>query len=60
MLNELKHPFSYMKAVLLSLAFSCAIPVIITDVGKDDITLYLNHPLAGKKLDFSVEVVGLR
>jgi len=31
----------------------------VADVGPDDITLDLNHPLAGKKLDFSVEVVSV-
>jgi FKBP-type peptidyl-prolyl cis-trans isomerase SlyD len=35
------------------------IPANIVDVGKDDVTVDLNHPLAGKTLDFSVEVVGI-
>lgn len=32
----------------------------IMSVGKDTITLNFNHPLAGKELDFWVEVVSLR
>jgi FKBP-type peptidyl-prolyl cis-trans isomerase 2 len=36
------------------------IPAIVVNVGREEVTLDLNHPLAGKTLDFSVEVVGIR
>jgi peptidylprolyl isomerase len=36
------------------------IPVTITDVTSDTITLDANHPLAGKKLIFDVELVNLK
>ncbi len=32
----------------------------IVSVGEDTVTLDFNHPLAGKELDFSVEVLALR
>jgi FKBP-type peptidyl-prolyl cis-trans isomerase SlyD len=32
----------------------------ISDVGEKSVRLDFNHPLAGKDLDFSIEVVGLR
>jgi FKBP-type peptidyl-prolyl cis-trans isomerase SlyD len=32
----------------------------IAAVGEDSITLNFNHPLAGKFLDFDVEVISLR
>lgn len=34
-----------------------AIPVQITDVTDDQVTLDANHPLAGKKLTFDIELV---
>ena len=36
------------------------IPVTITEVTKDSITLDANHPLAGRKLIFDVELVSLK
>ena len=36
------------------------IPVTITEVTSDSITLDANHPLAGRKLIFDVELVGLK
>jgi peptidylprolyl isomerase len=36
------------------------IPVTITQVTKDSITLDANHPLAGRKLIFDVELVSLK
>ncbi len=35
------------------------VPVIITDVADDTITIDANHPLAGKKLIFEIELVDL-
>ena len=31
----------------------------VTGIGDDTVTLDLNHPLAGKTLEFQVEVVGV-
>ncbi len=36
------------------------IPVTITEVTKDSITLDANHPLAGQKLIFDIELVNLK
>ncbi len=36
------------------------IPITITEVTKDSITLDANHPLAGRKLIFDVELVSLK
>jgi FKBP-type peptidyl-prolyl cis-trans isomerase SlyD len=33
---------------------------IVREISKDKVTLDFNHPLAGQKLHFSVEVVGIR
>ncbi|PIR18071.1 MAG: peptidylprolyl isomerase [Deltaproteobacteria bacterium CG11_big_fil_rev_8_21_14_0_20_49_13] len=33
---------------------------VITKVGKDDVEIDLNHPLAGKTLEFDVEVVDVQ
>jgi FKBP-type peptidyl-prolyl cis-trans isomerase SlyD len=35
-------------------------PFVITDVKEDDITVDFNHPLAGKDLEFDVELVDVR
>ena len=32
---------------------------IVSDIGDDDVTLDLNHPLAGKTLDFDVEILSV-
>lgn len=34
--------------------------VVITDVGPDEITLDANHPLAGKDLEFEIEIMDAR
>lgn len=36
-----------------------AMPVVVTDVTPEQVTLDANHPLAGKDLTFDVEVVGV-
>lgn len=36
------------------------IPITVTEVTADSITLDANHPLAGSQLTFEVELVGLR
>ncbi|QCK17063.1 FKBP-type peptidyl-prolyl cis-trans isomerase [Mangrovivirga cuniculi] len=35
------------------------IPVVVTNVSEEEITVDANHPLAGKTLVFDVEVVGI-
>lgn len=36
------------------------VPFWIAEIQGDDVTIDFNHPLAGAKLDFDVEVVGIR
>jgi len=36
------------------------IPVWVTDVVDDEVTLDANHPLAGQALNFSIEIAGIR
>jgi peptidylprolyl isomerase len=36
-----------------------ALPVVVTEVTAEQVTLDANHPLAGKDLTFAVEVVGV-
>jgi FKBP-type peptidyl-prolyl cis-trans isomerase 2 len=36
-----------------------ALPVVVTEVTEEQVTLDANHPLAGKDLIFAVEVVGV-
>jgi peptidylprolyl isomerase len=43
--------------LVLQLPDGNQIPVAITDVTQDSVTLDANHPLAGKKLIFDVELV---
>lgn len=33
---------------------------MVVEIGKEEITLDLNHPLAGKKLDFEIEVISVQ
>jgi FKBP-type peptidyl-prolyl cis-trans isomerase 2 len=44
----------------LQLPDSNEIPVTITEVTEDTITLDANHPLAGRKLIFDIELVNLK
>jgi FKBP-type peptidyl-prolyl cis-trans isomerase 2 len=34
-----------------------AIPVTVTDIGEESVTLDANHPLAGEELNFEIELV---
>ena len=36
-----------------------AIPVTVTEIGDETITLDANHPLAGEELNFEIELVGV-
>jgi len=36
------------------------IPAVITDVDDSDITIDLNHPLAGKKLNFNIKILDVK
>ena len=36
-----------------------AIPVTVTEIGDESITLDANHPLAGEELNFEIELVGV-
>jgi len=49
------------KGMVLSLQDNTGkiIPVTIMDVDKENITVDLNHPLAGKVLTFNVKVIGI-
>ena len=46
--------------VILQLPDGNEIPVAITEVTKDHVTLDANHPLAGRKLIFDVELIALQ
>lgn len=35
------------------------VPVLITALGEDSVTIDANHPLAGRKLIFDIEVIGI-
>lgn len=35
------------------------VPVVITDLGEEAVTIDANHPLAGKSLVFEIELVGI-
>ena len=37
-----------------------AFRAVVSEIGETQVTLDLNHPLAGKTLDFDVEVVGVQ
>ena len=35
------------------------IPAIVTEIGEENVSMDVNHPLAGKVLTFAIEVVGI-
>ena len=35
------------------------VPVVITELGEDSVTIDANHPLAGKKLIFDIELISI-
>lgn len=36
------------------------VPAIVTDIGSENVTLDINHPLAGKELTFDIKVVDIK
>ena len=46
--------------VILQLPDGNEIPVAVTEVTKDHVTLDANHPLAGRKLIFDIELIALQ
>ena len=36
------------------------VPAIVTDIGAENVTLDINHPLAGKDLTFDIKVVDIK
>jgi FKBP-type peptidyl-prolyl cis-trans isomerase 2 len=45
--------------LLTELPNGAKIPAVITEVTKEEVTIDLNHPLAGKALTFEIKVVGI-
>ena len=54
---ELESPPEAGMSLLMQLPDGNQIPVTVTDVNDDQVTLDANHPLAGQKLTFDVELV---
>lgn len=54
---ELDSPPEAGMSLLMQLPDGNQIPVTVTDVTDDQVTLDANHPLAGQKLTFDVELV---
>jgi FKBP-type peptidyl-prolyl cis-trans isomerase 2 len=45
--------------LLTELPNGAKIPAVITEVTKEEVTIDLNHPLAGKTLTFEIKVIGI-
>ncbi len=45
--------------LLTELPNGAKVPAVITDVAEEEVTIDLNHPLAGKALTFEIKVVGI-
>ena len=45
--------------LLTELPNGAKVPAVITDVAEEEVTIDLNHPLAGKALTFEIKVVGV-
>lgn len=45
--------------LLTELPNGAKIPAVITDLTKEEVTIDLNHPLAGKTLTFEIKVIGI-
>ena len=60
-LNSLPENFKPEKGMVISLKddYGRTMPATITSVSQSDITLDLNHPLAGRDLHFNIKVVSI-
>ena len=59
--RELPPGFNPQKGEIIALQSSdgTQIPALVSDADDEQITIDLNHPLAGKSLTFDIEVVGI-